>query len=267
MMKKTIFCSLMVSLVLGNSHAFAQTKTITLDYFFNHEFKKNNSGQMERFHYTWEDTAQSGYSKLGTVFTKNGFALKSLEAAPTKENLKGISVYLMVDPDTEKETANPNFIEAEHIKAIAEFVKKGGILVIMANDTLNVEFKHLNQLTETFGIHLNGDSKSKVYNDKYEMAAFMIPANDAIFPTAKKVYLKEVSSLHLSKTAKPILVHQTEKYTVGAAAKVGKGMVIVIGDPWFYNEYLNGRLGNNNGWDNDKAADDFTKWLYQQAKK
>jgi unsaturated rhamnogalacturonyl hydrolase len=74
--------------------------------------------------------------------------------------------------------------------------------------------------------------------------------------------LKEVSSLQLSKTAKPILVHQTEQYTVGAAAKVGKGMVVVIGDPWFYNEYLNGRLGIANGWDNDKAADDFTKWLF-----
>ena len=246
--------------------AHAQTKTVTLDYFFNNEYKKNAQGETVRFHYTWEDTAQSGYSKMGTIFKQKGFQLKSLETAPTKENLKGISVYLMVDPDTEKETAKPNFIEAGHIKAIAEFVKNGGVLVIMANDSGNVEFNHLNKLTETFGIHLNGDSKSKVYNDKYEMAAFFIPKNDSIFATAKKVYLKEVSSLLLTKNATPIIKHQTENYVVGAKAKYGKGTVVVIGDPWFYNEYLNGRLGYTNGWDNDKAANDFVTWLFKRAK-
>jgi hypothetical protein len=252
--------------MLGYCCVNAQTKKVTLDQYFNHEFKKTTSGEQVRFHYMWSDTAESGYSKLGTVFTKNGFTLDSLTTAPTTANLKGTAVYVIVDPDTERETPKPNFIQAADIAAIGSWVKKGGILVIMANDTLNVEFTHLNQLTETFGIHLNGDSKSKVYNDKYEMAAFMIPSNDAIFKTAKKVYLKEVSSLQLSKTAKPILVHQTEQYTVGAAAKVGKGMVVVIGDPWFYNEYLNGRLGTTNGWDNDKAADDFTKWLFKKSR-
>lgn len=265
-MKKTFFYSLLLVLLLGNGYSFGQTKTVTLDYYFNHEFKKTTSGNQVRFHYMWSDTAESGYSKLGAVFTKNGFTLDSLTTAPTTANLKGTSVYVIVDPDTDRETAKPNYIQPQDTKAIAQWVKKGGVLVIMANDTLNVEFTHLNQLTETFGIHFNGDSKSKVYNDKYAMAAFMIPANDAIFKTAKKVYLKEVSSLQLSKTAKPILVHQTEQYVVGAAAKVGKGMVVVIGDPWFYNEYLNGRLGTTNGWDNDKAADDFTKWLFKKSR-
>ncbi len=258
--------SIFLVVVFFGLACYGQQKIVTLDYFFNNEFKKNALAELIRFHYTWEDTAQSGYSKLGTIFKTKGFQLKSLETSPTKENLKATSVYLIIDPDTEKETAKPNFIEAEHIKAIAQFVKKGGVLVIMANDSGNVEFNHLNQLTETFGIHLNGDSKSKVYNDKYEMAAFFIPAKDAIFTTAKKVYLKEVSSLQLSKSATPILKHQTEKYVVGAKAKYGKGTVVVIGDPWFYNEYINGRLGYTNGWDNDKAANDFVTWLAKLSK-
>lgn len=262
-MKKVSF---FLVVVFCAATSYGQQKTALLDYFFNNEFKKNAQGNLERFHYTWEDTAQSGYSKLGTIFQQKGFQLKSLETAPTKESLKTASVYLMVDPDTEKETAKPNFIEAEHIKAIAQFVKKGGVLVIMANDSGNVELNHLNQLTETFGIHLNGDSKSKVYKDKYEMAAFFIPAKDSIFSTAKKVYLKEVSSLQLSKNALPILKHQIENYIVGAQAKFGKGTVVVIGDPWFYNEYINGRLGYNNGWDNDKAANDFVSWLSHLVK-
>lgn len=246
--------------------SYSQQKTVLLDYFFNNEYKKNAQGNLERFHYTWEDTTQSGYSKMGTIFKQKGFQLKTLETAPTKENLKTAFVYLMVDPDTEKETAKPNFIEAEHIRAIVQFVKKGGVLVIMANDSGNVEFEHLNKLTETFGIHLNGDSKSKVYNDKYEMAAFFIPAKDSIFTTAKKVYLKEVSSLQLTKSATPILKHHSENYVVGAKAKFGKGTVVVIGDPWFYNEYINGRLGYTNGWDNDKAANDFVSWLWKLVK-
>ncbi len=263
MKKKNILASVF-SLAIATS--FAQKKVVTLDYYFNHEFRKTKDGAKERFHYTWEDTAQSGYSKLGETFTKNGFKLKSLEQAPTAAALKGTGVYLIVDPDTDKETETPNYIESDHIKAIETFVKKGGILVVMANDSANVEFEHLNHLTETFGIHLNKDLKSRVTKDNYEMAAFYLPKNDSIFTTAKKVYLKEVTSLTLSKTAKPMIVHQTDKYIVAATAKVGKGLVVVVGDPWFYNEYLNGRLGNKNGWQNDVAADDFTKWLFKKAK-
>ena len=246
----------------------AQTKTVTLDYYFNHEYKKGKDGKFttERFHYMWEDVAESGYSKWGDVFKKDGFALKTLETAPTEENLKGTSVYLIVDPDNEKETPSPNYVQPEHIKTLKKWVKEGGVLVIMMNDSANCEFEHIKPLTAEFGIKLNQDVKSHVYNDKYDMAAFYIPTGDPIFKTAKKVYLKEVTSLTLSKTAKPILVHQTEKYTVAAAAKVGKGTVVVVGDPWFYNEYLNGHLGYDKGWDNDKAADDFSKWLYSISK-
>jgi unsaturated rhamnogalacturonyl hydrolase len=253
------FCS--ASLLLH-----AQKNRVSLDYYFNNEYKKNDSGNLVRFHYTWEDTAQSGYSKLGSIFKKNGFELNSILQAPNKENLKGTSIYLIVDPDTEKETSSPHFIQEQDILEIKKFVKSGGIVVIMANDSGNVEFSHLNKLTENFGIHLNGDSKSKVYNDKYEMAAFYIPDNDPIFSKSKKVYLKEVSSLQLSGSAKPILTHQTEKYIVAAIGQYGKGKIVVIGDPWFYNEYLNGRLGYKNGWDNENAADDFVKFLKKSIK-
>ena len=265
-MRKNYVLGLALSLM--TFAGIAQTKTVTLDYFFNHEFKKDKAGTFtsERFHYQWEDKTDNGYSKLGDVFKKNGFELKSLETAPTEENLKGTSVYLIVDPDNERETPKPNYIEKEHIKAIKKWVKEGGVLVVMMNDSSNCEFDHAMKLTETFGITLNRDKRSLVTKDNYEMAAFMVPQGDPIFKTAKKVYLKEVTSLSLSKTAQPILVHQTEKYTVAASAKVGKGTVVVVGDPWFYNEYLNGRLGNDKGWDNDKASDDFTKWLFSISK-
>ena len=265
-MKK--YYSITLALCVLSIVGIAQTKTVTLDYYYNHEFKKGSDGKFNttRFHYMWEDKEQSGYSNWGEVFKKDGFELKTLETAPTLENLKGTSVYLIADPDNAKETPTPNYVLPEHTAVLKNWVKAGGVLVIMMNDSSNCEFDHMKPLTAAFGITLNQDIKSHVYNSKYDMAAFYIPENDPIFKTAKKVYLKEVTSLTLSKTAKPILIHQTEKYTVAAAAKVGKGTVVVVGDPWFYNEYLNGLLGNNNGWDNDKASDDFTKWLYSISK-
>jgi unsaturated rhamnogalacturonyl hydrolase len=40
-------------------------------------------------------------------------------------------------------------------------------------------------------------------------------------------------------------------------------MVMAVGDPWFYNEYTNGRLPKD--FQNDKAADDVAKWLIRQV--
>jgi hypothetical protein len=50
--------------------------------------------------------------------------------------------------------------------------------------------------------------------------------------------------------------------TIIAVAKYGKGTVLAVGDPWLYNEYINGRLPP--GYENDKAANDVAKWLIKQ---
>jgi unsaturated rhamnogalacturonyl hydrolase len=94
-----------------------------------------------------------------------------------------------------------------------------------------MKFDYITKLTEKFGIHLNGNSKNKVYNDIYKMATFFIPENDSMFLIAHKVYLKEVSTLQLTKNAVPILKHQKENYVVVAKARYGKGTVIVMGGP------------------------------------
>ena len=79
-----------------------------LDYFFNHETKNGN-----RFHYTWEDRKDSGFNQWGIQFEQLGATLDTLGVSPTRENLKGASVYIIVDPDSYKETAKPNFMTAK----------------------------------------------------------------------------------------------------------------------------------------------------------
>lgn len=241
----------------------AQTKTVTLDYFFNNEYRKNASGTIERYHYTWEDTKSSGFSIWGDVFKMNSASVQRLETAPTSENLKASDIYIIVDPDIKKETADPHYIETGHIAVIADWVKRGGVLVLMANDSANTELPHFNNLAARFGIHFNDDLYKHVIGKEFEMGAINILAGNPIFKTAKKVYLKDIATLKLSPPAKPVLVDSA--HVIVATAKYGKGIVIAVGDPWLYNEYTNGRLPETMNFDNDKAAEDLTKWLLDQV--
>jgi len=52
---------------------------------------------------------------------------------------------------------------------------------------------------------------------------------------------------------------------VVAVAKVGKGTVFAVGDPWFYNEYEDGRKIPMD-FENYKASEDLVKWTIQQMK-
>jgi uncharacterized protein DUF4350 len=257
MMKMKIRLLILVVFCVGSASA----QVVTLDYFFNREFRKSRTGQAERFHYTWEDTAQTGYSIWGHIFRQAGADTKSMNAAPTSTNLKGTDVYILVDPDTEKETGQPNYIESAHIKVIANWVKAGGVLVLLANDSANTELKHFNKLAKKFGIHFNNDLRNKVKGDDFDMAAVMVPDDHPIFTTAKKMYIKDICTLSLKRKAKSAFTDKGD--VIMATAKYGKGTVFAVGDPWFYNEYCNGRL--TPGFDNDKAAKDLAVWLLKQT--
>jgi len=252
-----------VLIFLGISTVNAQ-KIVMLDNYFNHEFRKKADGTLEPFHYLWADTAQSGFSKWGKVFQTSGFKTSQLPAAPTALNLKSADVYIIVDSDTDRETASPNYISSTDIKNIAAWVKKGGVLVVLGNDSLNAEQMHVNDLLRVFGIQFNADSKNPVLNDEFDMAAVYPGANHPVFKKSKKLYLKEVSSLTLTKPAKPFLQHQQDNYVIGACSQFGKGTVIVVGDPWLYNEYVNGKLPDT--FNNDIALIEFTDWLGRLAK-
>lgn len=239
-------------------------KTVLLDYYFNDEWKKDATGAEVRWHYTWEDKSNGGFAMLGAIFSMHGVQTKSLESAPTPEYLKDADIYWIVDPDTEKETEKPNFIDQQHIKVISDWVKKGGVLVLMGNDAGNAEFTHFNKLTETFGVHLNEDRKNLVEGNQFEQGAVMVNAGNPVFKTAKKLYIKELASLNVTKPAKTVLTNGDVK--VAAIAKYGKGTVFIIGDPWLYNEYVDGRKLPAD-FDNYEAATDLVQWLIKQVPK
>ncbi|WP_342646239.1 DUF4350 domain-containing protein [Mucilaginibacter sp. CSA2-8R] len=257
-MKTTLIYSLALSSALFVFEANAQT--VTLDYYFNHEAHKDSKGEPERFHYLWEETDNNGYSILGENFKSQGFKLKSLENAPTATNLKGTSVYIIVDPDSKKESPNPNYIQPTDVKNIAAWVKQGGILVMFANDSANVELPHFNKLANTFGFNFNNDLQNHVVDDNHFEDGGIIIKNNPVFKTAGKIYMKDVCSISTTGNAKPVLKNAAGA-TLIATAQYGKGTAIAIADPWLYNEYTNGRLPAKYGFENDKAAQDLVAWL------
>lgn len=154
---------------------------------------------------------------------------------------------------------------ANDVKNITDWVKAGGVLVLMGNDTGNVEFEHFNQLAKNFGIQFNLDSKGRVVKNQFEMGKVTVAAGNEIFKTAKDLYIKEYSSLKLLPPAKAVLKDK-EGDQVMAVARLGKGTVFAIGDPWLYNEYVDGRKLPAE-YENFKAGQDLVYWIAKQLMK
>jgi len=242
-----------------------RSKTVMLDDYFNHEIRKSKiNGADETWHYKWNEMVDAGFYTFGKIFESLGARTETLSAAPTSANLNGADVYIIVDPDTAKETASPNFVEPAHVKAIADWVKRGGVLVLMGNDVQNAELDKFNTLAGEFGIQFNKDRKFEVINNDYKMGGVEIAPGNEIFRTTRKIYIKEVATLSLTGKARPIVSVNGDNLI--AVAKHGKGTVFVIGDPWLYNEYLDGRRLPAE-FENFKAAQDLAKWTIAQSKR
>ncbi len=235
-------------------------RTVVLDDYFNHEVRADGSV----WHYKWNEKGHPGLYAFGERFKSYGATLATLSQKPTAANLSGASVYIIVDPDTEKETPKPNFISEADAKTIADWVKKGGILLMLGNDFGNCEFDRWNVLAAQFGFQFNQDSKNRVQNDQYEQGLIEVPDAHPIFRTARKLYLKEISTIKLSGRAEPVLKMGDD--VVMAKVKFGKGTVFAIGDPWLYNEYVDGRKMKGI-YDNHQAAVELSGWLLSQSKK
>ncbi|HEU5166976.1 MAG TPA: glycoside hydrolase family 88 protein, partial [Chitinophagaceae bacterium] len=97
-----------------------------------------------------------------------------------------------------------------------------------------------------------------VKNDVYEQGVVFPGNNNPIFKTTQKMYLKEVSALEIKAPSKANAARAGD--VIIAIGNYGKGTVFAVGDPWLYNEYLDGRKLPLE-YENYKAAEDLVKWL------
>lgn len=252
-----------VEMEIAQENGLGQGKKIGLDTYFNHEFRKGLTGKPEPFHYTWEDKMHSGFWLWGNIFRELGAQTLSVSSAPTQGNLKDLDVYIIVDPDTRKESDTPKMVEASDIKHIEKWVKAGGVLVLMANDTANCEIPHFNALAKVFGIQFTDKSRNMVKGTQFEQGKIDIPVNHNIFDKTSKIYIKELSILSLTKPAQAVITNDND--IIMGMSKYGKGIVFAVGDPWLYNEYTDGRKIDAS-FQNFETGKDLAKWLLKQAK-
>ncbi|HEX2969576.1 MAG TPA: DUF4350 domain-containing protein [Bacteroidales bacterium] len=245
------FIQLLIALTLSGP-VFAQV--VGLDNWFNNE---TNATTKRPYHYLWTDTAFSGYSQWGDLFTSKGATLTTVRK-PTATSLGKIDIYIIVDPDTTSEAPYPNYIAAADIKAITQWVKRGGVLAVLANDAPNCEFTNLNRLMSQFGMTFNHVTLHPVINRDWEMGASKNLPTHPLFKGVSKIYIKEVSDINLNGTAKAVLTENGK--VLIAENRFGKGYVFAIGDPWIYNEYIDHALLPES-FENRKAAENLTNLL------
>ena len=201
---------------------------------------------------------------FGSVFNRFGATTKTLYEAPTTKNLQGVDVYIIVDADNVADNPTPNYMSEKDAKAIYDWVKKGGVLLLFHNDSGNCDFKYIKSLTHRFGFEYNEVSKNKVEGKKYEMGAVKF---NGYFESAK-CYLKEISTI---KADGSFGYHEMSGQNYDAYSNIclfvyKVGAVFAVGDPWLYNEYVDGRKLPAE-YENFKAANDLVRWALTQNQK
>lgn len=241
-----------------------KNKNVVLDYYFNNEWRKTDFGTNKRWHYTWNELSNGGFSLFGNIWQTFGANICTLDKAPTAENLLKASVYILVDPDGKKDTKNPNYMDEKSANNIANWVKKGGVLLMMTNDSSNCDLTHFNILSNKFGMHFTNENRNMVQGNEFETGAVVNNSPNPVFKQTKKMYLKEISTIDVKAPAKAVITKDGE--VIFATAKYGKGTVLAVGDPWIYNEYLDGRKLPV-AFENFTGANELVQWLLKQSTK
>jgi unsaturated rhamnogalacturonyl hydrolase len=243
--------------------AFSQSTTrVVVDAWFNSQQRANAQGQQEYFHYKWNDVTNSGFYLFGQVFRGFGAVTDTLYSAPTVANLKDAKIYIIVSPDIPVKNPHPHYLQPDDAQQIAQWVKTGGVLLLMGNDPANGELQHLGELGDLFGIHFNPVLSHHVPGKDQTPGRIPVAGGGTVFRYPHLFYMKDTCSFSLKSPAVPVLEDQGD--ILMAMAKHGKGTVFAVADPWIYNEYVNGQ-NLPPEYDNLGGAVELVRWLMQQA--
>jgi len=246
----------------NSTHArLGRGKTVLLDAWFNSQMRPDAFGQQVSFHYKWNDLSDSGFSLLGHIFRNFGADTTTLYAAPSVEALRRAQVYVIVSPDIPVKNPNPHYIQWEDEKDIADWVRYGGVLMIMENDPANADLDHLNRLSDRFGLHFNSLLRKHVIGTQWDLGRVAIPGGGPIFHNPHTIYIKDVCTISVKS---PAVAQITDNGDIlMASAKYGKGTVFAVVDPWLYNEYTDGRRLPAE-YDNFAAGQELARWILEQ---
>jgi unsaturated rhamnogalacturonyl hydrolase len=169
---------------------------------------------------------------------------------------------VIVSPDNLAKNPHPHFATAEDANQIAAWVKAGGVLLIMENDTSFADLDHFNLVSEKFGIHFNSELRKHVVGTQWEMGKIAVDGSGPIFHHPHTLYMKDVCTISAKSPAVPVLKEGNDIFM--ATAKYGKGTVFAVVDPWLYNEYTDGRKLPAE-YDNFAAGKELVRWVLEQV--
>jgi unsaturated rhamnogalacturonyl hydrolase len=245
------------------SSAFSQSfARVVVDGWFNSQQRTNAAGKQEYFHYKWDDVSNSGFFLFGQVFRGFGVATDTLYSAPTAANLKGAQFYIIVSPDIPSKNPQPHYVQPEDARQVAEWVKAGGVLVLMANDPANGEIDHLDLIADVFGIHFNPVLSHHVIGKDHDTGRIPVAGGGPLFHYPHTLFMKDTCTISVKGPAASLLEDRGD--ILMASAKYGKGTVFAVADPWIYNEYTNGQ-NLPPEYDNLGGAVELVNWLVKQV--
>jgi Predicted unsaturated glucuronyl hydrolase involved in regulation of bacterial surface properties, and related proteins len=239
-------------------------ETVLMDGWFNSQRRTDAFGREVLFHYKWDTQDDPGYSFAGRIFRNFGVQTKVLDAEPTLDHLKSAQVFMIVSPDNTAKNPHPNYANNKDAEQIAQWVKSGGVLAILENDTSFADLDHFNVIAEKLGMHFNSVLRKHVIGSNWEQGKIVVDGSGPIFHRPHTLYVKDVCTLTLKSPAVPVMKEGEDIFM--ATAKYGKGTVIAFVDPWLYNEYTDGRKLPAE-YQNYAGGVEFVRWLLEQVPK
>lgn len=241
----------------------ARGKTVLVDGWFNSQTRTTPAGNVQLFHYKWSDEANSGYSAWGAMFAAYGMRTEVLDHAPRAEDLKGVAVYVIASPDMPAVNPRPHFMDEASAAAIEAWVRQGGVLAMMENDSEHADQAHFDALSDRFGVHFNAVTRNREIGDDYANAIVPIAAvTGGIFRHAHRALMKETCTITASGAAKVVLTDGGDAFMT--VTHDDRGVAYANVDPWVYNEYTDGRRSPLDE-DNFAGALELTRWLVSEA--
>jgi len=236
-------------------------RTVLVDGWFNSQQRTDAFGQQVYFHYKWNTWDEPGYSLFGHIFGNYGASTAELDTEPTAAALKGADVFIIASPDNLDKNPHPHYANDDDATQIAQWVKAGGALMIMENDTSFADLDHFNVISDRFGIHFNSVLRKHVVGTNWDQGKIVIDGKGPIFHHLHTIYVKDVCTITISGPAHPVLAEGADIFM--ATAKYGKGTVYAMVDPWLYNEYTDGRKLPA-VYDNFAAGNELVRWVLEQ---
>ena len=103
-----------------------------------------------------------------------------------------------------------------------------------------------------------------VQGNEFQQGKVDLTSGRAVSKTAGTACVKELAVLEINAPAQSLVTNAGR--VIMATARLGKGRVFALGDPWLYNEYLDGRKIPAE-FQNFQAGRNLARWLLSESGK